>query len=300
MADLTPARASNGGARDVSRPANEVPPDASAASTGDTPANDAYVIDAQSVSRRFDGTEVLRDLSFRIRSGERVALIGPSGAGKTTLLRMMTGVLWPTAGSLHVLGEDVARLRGARLRAFRARVGMLHQSDNLVPGLRVAHNVLMGRLARWSLPRAAWSLLFPRELPLARAALEEVELQVKLWSLPGALSGGQQQRVAIARLLVQAPELTLADEPVSSLDIRLGRDVIDRLARAATRSGGTLLVSLHSLDLLDEHFGRVLALRDGRLHWDGRPADLSRDLLHDIYGAEYRTLSLDEIELRGS
>lgn len=283
MVDLTHAPASNGGSCDSE--SSEEP---------------MFAIEAEGVSRRFDGIDVLQDVTFRVRRSERLAIIGPSGAGKTTLLRMLTGVLWPTAGSLRVLGQDVARLSGAGLREFRSRIGMLHQNDNLVPGLRVVHNVLMGRLARWRFLRAAWSLLVPSELSVARAALREVELEEKLWALPGALSGGQQQRVAIARLLVQQPELTLADEPVSSLDIRLGRDVIERLARVAKQSHGTLLVSLHSLDLLDEHFDRVLALRDGRLHWDGSPQDLTRELLHDIYGAEYRTLSLDEIELGSS
>ena len=121
----------------------------------------------------------------------------------------------------------------------------------------------------------------------------------RLWALPGELSGGEQQRVAIARLLVQEPRILLADEPVSSLDIRLGREVVRLLLSLSGERQATLMVSLHSLDLLGEGFDRVLALRQGRLAWQGEPRDLSRDLLQDIYGAEYRTLHLDEVRFNG-
>jgi len=266
----------------------------------DEPDGRAPVIDARGLTRRFGERLALDRLDFRISRGEQVAVIGPSGSGKTTLLRLLSGVLWPTEGSVTVLGEETTRLRGRRLRAFRRRLGILYQSDNLVPGLRVVHNVLMGRLGRWSLPRALLSLLVPQEIDTARRALREVELEDRLWSLPGTLSGGQQQRVAIARLLLQEPDLMLADEPVSSLDIRLGREVVRLLAQTATRYDATLLVSLHSLDLLAEHFTRVIALREGRIHWEGRPSELTRALLREVYGAEYRTLHLDEIELRAT
>src|SRR5690606_33007983 len=101
--------------------------------------------------------------------GERVALIGPSGAGKTTLLRMISGIVWPTAGKVQVLGQRIDELHGKSLRAFRRRIGCLHQQHNLVPQLRVAHNVLMGRLGTWSLAKAVWSLLRPQELAKAHA-----------------------------------------------------------------------------------------------------------------------------------
>jgi phosphonate transport system ATP-binding protein len=229
-----------------------------------------------------------------------VAVIGPSGGGKTTLLRLAAGLVWPTAGRVETLGRDTSRLSGAALRELRARLGLLHQDGNLVRELRVAHNVAMGRLGRWSALRALWNLLVPQETERVRAALRAVELEERLWDLPDTLSGGQQQRVAVARLLVQEPELILADEPAAALDPRLGREVLGLLLDASRERGAALVVSLHTLELLDAGFERVLALREGRLFWQGVPGELTRGVLRELYGAEYRTLHLDEVELRGA
>lgn len=249
------------------------------------------------VTLAFGARTVLRDLSLEVAAGERVAVIGPSGAGKTTLLRMLTGVLQPARGQVRVLGHDARNLRGRRLQRLRRDIGLLQQGDNLIPELRVVHNVLMGRLGRWSLPRALLSLFWPRELTDVRAALRSVELEDRLWAMPGELSGGQQQRVAIARLILQRPRLMLADEPVSQLDIRLGRELMQRLCRLAAREGATLLVNLHGLELLDAGFDRVCALREGRLYWQGPVSDVDRTLLREVYGAEYRALDLDTAPL---
>ncbi len=255
------------------------------------------VFAVEGVGKSFGRAQVLSDLSFSIREGERVAVIGPSGAGKTTLFRLLCAVLKPTEGRITAMGRDTRNLRGGALRELRREIGVLYQNDNLIPHLRVVHNVLMGRLGHWVLPRALLSLLWPQDLGAARAALREVELSDKLWSMPGELSGGQQQRVAIARLMVQQPRVMLADEPVSQLDIRLGREIVALLSGLSSRLGSTLLVNLHTLELLEGHFERVIALRDGHLFWQGTPAEITRDLLRDLYGAEYRAMHLDDVVL---
>lgn len=251
-----------------------------------------------SVHQRIGERSLLRELSLSIGRGQRVALIGPSGAGKTTLLRLCAGILWPSSGAVRVLGTATGTLHGRALRQLRQQVGFLHQQDNLVPGLRVAHNVLAGRLGHWPLWKAAWSLLFPQEVDAAERALARVELAARLWALPEELSGGEQQRVAIARLLLQQPRIVLADEPASSLDIRLGREVVQLLLALAGPTT-TVLVSLHALDLLRLSFDRVLALRHGTLAFDGPPTSLTREHLRAIYGDEYRTLRLDQVPIGG-
>ena len=234
------------------------------------------------------GKTILDRIDLSIEAGARVALIGPSGAGKTTLLRLFGATLWPERGKVQVLGRDPRRLGGRALRKWRGRIGFLRQQDNLIAPLRVAHNVAMGRLGRVSTLRSLLHLVWPRDLEPVRAALEEVELGDRLWALPEELSGGERQRVALARLVLQQPEVFLADEPVSALDVRLGAQVIDLLLGIATARRATLLVSLHSLDLLDRGFERVVALRDGRVRWDGAPEELDATTLEAIYGAEYK------------
>ena len=244
------------------------------------------------VSLRLGTSRVLRDVSFSIGAGERIALLGPSGAGKTSLLRLLAGALQPTAGAVRTLGQDTRALSGRRLRRLRQRVGFLHQADNLVPQLRVVHNVGLGRVPHWNRLRALWSLVWPQELERIHSALNQVELGERLWDYPDTLSGGEQQRVAIARLLVQEPELVLADEPSSSLDVRLGREAITRLTELSKAQGAGLVVSLHTLELLGPHFDRILALRAGELVWQGKPSELTAATLEDVYGAEYRGLDL--------
>ena len=149
----------------------------------------------------------------------------------------------------------------------------------------------MGRLGTWSLWKAVWSLLRPVELERAREALDRLELADRLWALPDELSGGEQQRVAIARLLLQQPDIVLADEPVSALDVRLGRQVLEQLF-ALAGNGRTLVVSLHSLNWLELGFDRVIAMKNGSVVHDGEPESLSRSLLEDLYGAELAGIDL--------
>jgi phosphonate transport system ATP-binding protein len=189
----------------------------------------------------------------------------------------------PTAGTVRVLGADPGAAHDRR--RLRGRVGTVHQSLELVGRLRVVHNVNAGRLAEWSTARAAWSLVCPQGLPEALAALERVGLADRAFQRTERLSGGQRQRVAIARLLVQQPDLVLADEPASALDPVLADGTLALLGELALARGGALVAALHDPGLVRRHCDRVVGLAGGRVVLDTPVAALSAADLADVYGA---------------
>jgi phosphonate transport system ATP-binding protein len=214
-----------------------------------------------------------------------VAVVGPSGAGKSTLLALANGSVTPTAGSVQVLGSSPSTLRGRALRQLRARVGTVHQHLELVGQLRVVHNVNAGRLSSRPSWWAAWSLLRPQGLPEVLEALTRVGLADRVFERTDRLSGGQRQRVAVARLLVQRPELVLADEPASALDPVLADRTLGLLAELATERGGAMVASLHDPALALRHCTRVVGLVAGRVVLDAPASSLSTADLADFYGA---------------
>jgi len=230
-----------------------------------------------------DGTLAVDGLSLTIGRGEQVAFIGPSGAGKTTLFRVLNLTLRPTSGTLRLDGADVATLTGSELRRARMRIGTIYQQQNLVGRLRVVHNVLAGNLGRWSTLASAASLVRPRGAARASRALSQVGIPEKLWARTDELSGGQQQRVAIARVLIQDPDVILADEPVSSVDPTLAVTIVTLLRDISNESRKTLLMNLHSVELALRYFPRIVGIRHGRVHFDLSPDKVGADLLEEIY-----------------
>jgi len=238
----------------------------------------------EDVGKIFSRQQVaLGGVDLTVRRGEKVALIGPSGAGKTTLFRLLNLTLRPTSGRLFLDGADVLELHGGRLRDARRKIGTIYQQHNLVPRLKVVHNVLCGRLGQWSTARSLLSLVRPSEIDAAYHALKQVGIQEKIFSRTDELSGGQQQRVAIARVLLQDPEVILADEPVSSVDPALASSIAKLLVEISQSTGKTLLVNLHTVDLALEFFPRVIGMRNGTTLFDLRPDEISEDLLEELY-----------------
>jgi len=235
-------------------------------------------ISLDSVTVRMGGRLVLDRVSLAIGAHEQVALIGPSGAGKTTLLRVMGAQLRPEAGKVKLLDAAPWSLRPTALRALRARIGKMHQAPPLPPRQRVVTAVLAGRLGQWPLWRSMASLVYPLDMDGARSVLAPLGLGERLFDRCDELSGGQRQRVAVARLLYQAPELLLADEPVSALDPALARSVVETLAQHSVARRIPMVASLHAVDLARAHFGRVIGIKAGRVAFD-LPADAVDDAL---------------------
>jgi phosphonate transport system ATP-binding protein len=254
------------------------------AGSGLAPPHAPAVVRLDHVAMRYPGQakSALEIEALTVNEGERVALIGPSGGGKTTLLRLINGTLVPTSGVIEVLGS---RLNGGSPppREQRRRTGMIFQGFALVERATVLQNVLSGRLGH----AHPWLSLFGRfsqqDRQLAMAAIAEVDLLSKIHERVDSLSGGQRQRVAIARVLAQAPDLILADEPVSQLDPALTLDIIDLLTRACQRRAATLVMAVHQPDLALAHMQRIIAVKDGRILFDGPPAALDGETRVRIY-----------------
>jgi phosphonate transport system ATP-binding protein len=263
------------------------------------------VVEVRQVSKSFDGrTPILKDLSFSLRRGEMVALIGASGAGKSTLIRAIAGLVpidkdtrGQTAGaSIMLFGTPMQRNgRVARsAKALRARVGVIFQQFNLVPRLSVHTNVCLGTLGRVSFLRGTLGRFSADDQRRAVHALARVGMAEHALKRGSELSGGQQQRAAIARTLMQGAELLIADEPIASLDPKSARRVMDILADMNRRDGLTVLVSLHQVEYALRYCPRTIALRAGTIAYDGPSNQLTAPILSDIYGAEESELLLSD------
>jgi len=244
------------------------------------------VVRLRGAGRRFGSHLALAPLDLTVCAGERVAVLGSSGAGKSTLLGMLNGTVVATEGIVEIFGEDVATLPDRALRQVQRRVGTVSQRLDLVEQVRVLHNVNAGRLGSWSTPRALVSMVWPRPDDLVRDALGQVGLGWAVHERTERLSGGERQRVAIARMLVQRPDLVLADEPVASLDPTRAAEVLELLGGGdlgRDDRGATLLVTLHQPALARAHCTRALGLREGQLIFDVAAAELDQDLLDELY-----------------
>jgi putative ABC transport system ATP-binding protein len=206
----------------------------------------------ESVIRAVDG------VSLEIRSGEFVALLGSSGSGKSSILNLIAGLDRPTSGSVVVQERDLAKLTREELAKHRLHVvGMVFQSFNLIPSMTVTENV--------ELPLRFAEIDRGRRDSLARESLERVGLKARMGHRPSELSGGEQQRAALARALINRPQLLLADEPTGNLDSRTGTEIMDMVGDFNRELGMTVVMVTHERALAERYAQRMVFLADGKL-----------------------------------
>lgn len=232
-----------------------------------------------------NGTQALKNVSFDVKDGEFLVVIGLSGSGKSTLLRCINRLIDPTEGKIYWDNTDITAAPPSELRNIRRKIGMVFQQFNLVKRSSVITNVLSGRLGYvnpWLSLLGAWP---DDEKKRAIKSLERVGIADKAYNRADALSGGQQQRVGIARALMQDPKLILADEPVASLDPVLSHSILHYLEQL-NKEGITVICSLHFLDLVHRYATRVVALKDGIKVFEGSAKEIDRAKFKEIYGEE--------------
>lgn len=253
------------------------------------------ILKLSNVSKTYpNGTKALKDISFEVKKGSFVAIIGLSGSGKSTLLRCINRLHEPSSGNIWFEGKDLTRLPEKTLRDTRRDIGMIFQQFNLIKRRSVLTNVLTGRLGVKNQSLTGGILgKWPEEwVHDAREALKIVNIEDKMMVRADSLSGGQQQRVAIARTFMQKPKLLLADEPVASLDPATSHTVMEYLKLLNTQHGITVMCNLHFLSLVREFSTHVVALRHGEKVFEGLPTDITTEWFKDIYGDDAREVEI--------
>ncbi|MBE9048206.1 phosphonate ABC transporter ATP-binding protein [Pleurocapsales cyanobacterium LEGE 10410] len=252
-------------------------------------------IEVKDLSKSFGTTLALDEVSLVANQGEMLALVGASGSGKSTLLRNINGLQIADGGIVKVFDTSLQHhgKNHSHVRRLRSQIGFIFQQFNLVDRLSVIENVLIGNLAKTSLSRSLFRQFSQPEKVRALAALERVGILEQAYQRASTLSGGQQQRVAIARCLVQGAKIILADEPIASLDPESARKVMELLCQLNSE-GITVVTSLHQVQMVRAYFERAVALRDGRVMFDGAVHELDDHRLTSIYGS-----AVEELVLQG-
>jgi putative ABC transport system ATP-binding protein len=210
-----------------------------------------------------DETQALKNVSFEIKDGEFVAIMGPSGSGKSTLMHILGALDTPTKGTYHLDNHDVSTLNDDELAEIRgSKIGFVFQSFNLLPRATVFRNVML-------------PLIYSQATEKERnertiKALQDASMPENRWyHLTNQISGGQMQRVAIARALVNDPKIILADEPTGNLDTKTGEMVMGTFQRLNEENGHTVILITHEPDVA-EHADRIIHIRDGAIVQDAK------------------------------
>ena len=232
------------------------------------------------------GPEILKGVSFSVDADDFFAIIGPSGAGKSTLIRCINRLVEPTSGEIRLYDDDVLKLSSRGLRRLRRHVGMIFQEFNLVNRMSVMDNVLSGRLGYVGTFRSLFKAFPKQDISRALDMLERVSLQDHVDKRADELSGGQRQRVGIARALMQDPTLLLVDEPTSSLDPKISREVMALIKQIAGEFRVPVLCNIHNVQLATEFCNKIIGLQDGVKKFDGPTEQMDKSKLDEIYATE--------------
>jgi len=224
------------------------------------------MIRVEDLCRSFDGVQVLNRVSFEIRRGEVVALIGGSGGGKSVLLKHIAGLMTPDRGRILIDEKDIHVLRGRSLSAFRDRLGFLFQGGALFDSMTVLENVAFPVVEKRRLPRE-------KALQMAIKELEHVGLSGAGDKYPSQISGGMIKRTALARALVTEPEIMFFDEPTTGLDPVIGSSILRLIQDCHRRLSFTGIVVTHAIPGVLRIVDRVLMLQDGAICFDGTPGE---------------------------
>ena len=232
------------------------------------------------------GPEILKGISFEVAENDFLAIIGPSGAGKSTLIRCINRLVEPTSGQIYFHGQDVTKLSLRELRKVRRGIGMIFQEFNLIDRMSVIDNLLSGRLGFTGNMRTLFKAFKRQDIDSALKLLERVGLSDQVDKRADELSGGQRQRVGIARALMQDPKLLLLDEPTSSLDPKISREIMNLVKEMAFELKVPCLCNIHDVQLAMDSCNKIIGIQEGTKMFEGTPESLNEEKLQEIYAME--------------
>ena len=227
--------------------------------------------------------EILKGISFEVEENDFFAIIGPSGAGKSTLIRCINRLVEPNSGEIYFNGKEITGISNRQLRIVRRDIGMIFQEFNLIDRMSVMDNVLSGRLGYTGNFRSLFKIFPRKEIEKALNLLDRVGLRDQVDKRADELSGGQRQRVGIARALIQGPKLLLLDEPTSSLDPKISREIMSLIKGMATELNVPCLCNIHDVQLAMEFCNKIIGIKDGVKMFDGTTESLNKEKLDEIY-----------------
>lgn len=228
--------------------------------------------------------EAIKNISLSVKKGESLVLVGSSGSGKSTLLKSINRLIEPSSGDIFIENDNILKVKQKEVYKIRGRIGMIFQNFNLVERESVFKNVMNGRLRYHSNFDTLLGRFSEEDYDIVRENIKIVDLDRYKEKRVAELSGGEKQRVAIARALSQKPDIILADEPVSSLDPKLMKEIMDLLKNICSAKEITLVSSLHFLDFAKRYSTRIIGLREGEIVFEGTPDQLTEKDIVDIYG----------------
>ena len=241
------------------------------------------MLEIKKLTVEYGNFRAIDNISFTVKDGEFVAVIGSSGGGKSSLMKAINLLVKPKSGSIKIDDEEMTELSSRKLRMKRRKIGFVFQDYNLIDRLSVIENVLTGRLGYKSSLKSLLGIFSKEEYENAEKALEKVGLSEKLFVRGDELSGGQKQRVAIAKALVQEPKIILADEPVASLDVNSSKIIMEYFKEINRVQGITVIINIHDVNIALKYADRVIALKKGKIVFDGKGSEITDDILKRVY-----------------
>lgn len=241
------------------------------------------IIEVKNLKKNYGNREILKNISFSIRKGEIISIIGESGAGKSTLMRCINGLEEINSGSIKFYDTDITKLKEKERNSVKKQMAYVFQDLNIIDNMYVIENVLIPFLNRKNFIQVLLNRFSRAEYERALYCLEKVGIVKLAYTKAKYLSGGEKQRVAIARSIAPNVDLILADEPISSLDEKNSFQIMEIFKRINAKKNKTIILNLHNVEIAKKFSDKILALKNGEIFFFKKSSEVNEDDIRQVY-----------------